>query len=62
LINVKVNTSGNQKVVSGRQIQTIGNIEGRSATEISWLIQGTGKVSIEAGSPNTGSDKVEVSL
>lgn len=62
LIAVRVNTSGNQKVVSGRSAQTIGTIEGRSAVELSWLIQGTGKVTIEAGSPNTGSDTVEVSL
>ncbi|HLW49818.1 MAG TPA: M14 family metallopeptidase [Sphingobacteriaceae bacterium] len=62
LIAVRVNTSGNQKVISGRSAQTIGTIEGRSAVELSWLIQGSGKVTIEAGSPNTGSDKVEVSL
>lgn len=62
LINVKVNLSGNQKVVSGRQVMNLGTIEGRSAQEISWLIQGNGKVTIEAGSPNTGRDKVEVSL
>ncbi len=62
LIAVRVNTSGNQKVVSGRAVQTIGSIQGRSSVEMSWLIQGTGKVTIEAGSPNTGSDKVEVSL
>lgn len=62
LIAVRVNTTGNQKVISGRSSQTIGTIEGRSAVELSWLIQGSGKVTIEAGSPNTGSDKVEVSL
>lgn len=61
-IAVRVNTNGNQKVVSGRSVQTIKGIDGRGHVELTWLIQGTGKLTIEAGSPNTGSDQVEVSL
>lgn len=62
LIAVRVQTANNQRVVSGRPVQTIGNISGGEAVELSWLIQGGGRMTIEAGSPNTGSDKVEVSL
>lgn len=61
-IAVKVSTSGNQSVVSGRPAQTIGQIPGRGYHELSWLIQGTGSVTIEAGSPHTGSKSVNVSL
>lgn len=62
LLAVRVNTVGNQEVVSGRRVQTLGAIEGRGHVELSWLIKGTGKVVIDAGSPNTGSGSVEVSL
>ncbi len=61
-IAVRVNTKGNQEVVSGRKVQTLGSIDGRGHVELSWLIRGTGQVVIEAGSPNTGSDRAEVSL
>lgn len=62
LLAVRVNLTGNQRVVSGRPVQTLGSINGGEHIELSWLIQGTGRVTIEAGSPNTGSDRVEVSL
>lgn len=61
-VAVRVNTSGNQSVVSGRPAQTIGQIAGREYRELTWLIQGTGTVTIEAGSLHTGSKTVEVSL
>lgn len=61
-VAVKVNTSGNQAVVSGRPAQTIGQIPGRGYQELTWLIQGSGSVTIEAGSLHTGSKTVEVSL
>lgn len=61
-VAIKVNISGNQSVVSGRPSQTIGQIPGRAYEELSWLIQGTGSVTIEAGSAHTGSKTVQVSL
>ena len=30
--------------------------------ELSWLVKGSGKVILEAGSPTTGSKKIEISL
>lgn len=61
-VTVRVNTNGNQKLISGKPVETIKGINGREYVELSWLIQGTGKLTIDAGSPNTGSDQVEVSL
>lgn len=61
-INVKVNTTGNQSVVSGKKTQLLNSQEGYSTQQLSWLIKGTGKVSIEAGSPTTGIKRVEISL
>lgn len=61
-INVKANTTGNQTVVSGKKIQTLNSLDGYSSQQLSWLIKGTGKITIEAGSPTTGRRSVEVKL
>ncbi|HEV7782259.1 MAG TPA: M14 family metallopeptidase [Chitinophagaceae bacterium] len=61
-ITVRVNTSGNQSVISGRKIQTLNSLEGYSTQQLSWLIKGTGKLSIDAGSPTTGSKSIDINL
>jgi hypothetical protein len=61
-INVKVNTTGNQAVISGKKNQLLNSLEGYSSQQVSWLIKGSGKVTIEAGSPTTGTKQVEISL
>lgn len=61
-INVKVITGTNQSVISGRKNQLLNSLEGYSTQEVSWLIRGTGKVTLEAGSPTTGTKTIEVNL
>lgn len=61
-INVKVNTTGNQSVLSGRKIQLLNSLEGYGSQKLTWLIKGSGKLSIEAGSPTTGSKTIDVTL
>ncbi|MCY1518206.1 hypothetical protein D9M68_529150 [compost metagenome] len=61
-IAVKVNVNANQSVVSGRKTQTIESIQGQDSKELTWLIKGTGKLNIDAGSPTTGSQSVEIAL
>ena len=61
-IIVKVNTNANQTVVSGRKTQALEGIQGKESKELSWLIKGSGKITIDAGSPTTGSKSIEVSL
>ena len=61
-INVKLNILRNQSVISGKKIQLLNSIEGDSEKELSWLVKGAGKVILEAGSPTTGSKKIEISL
>lgn len=61
-INVKLNLSGNQTVVSGKKIQLLNSLEGYSVKELSWLVSGSGKVVLEAGSPTTGIKKLEITL
>ena len=61
-INVKVNTEANQSVISGKKIQTLNSLEGYSSQQLTWLIKGSGKITVEAGSPTTGSKSVDLSL
>lgn len=61
-IQVKVNTTGNQSVISGRKIQLLNALEGLGTQQLTWLIKGSGKVTIEAGSPTTGTVSTEVTL
>lgn len=61
-IVVKVNATANQVIMSGRKTQSLEGIQGKEFKELTWLIKGSGKVTIDAGSPTTGSKTVTVSL
>lgn len=61
-IAVHVRTPDHQSVVSGRKSQTLQAIPGRGTVALSWVVQGSGKLTIEAGSVSTGTKTVEVSL
>lgn len=61
-IGVKLNTSGNQSVLSGKKIQLLNSLEGYGTQQLSWLIKGSGKLSIEAGSPTTGTKTIDLNL
>lgn len=61
-IQVKVNTTGNQSVISGSKNQTLNALEATSAQPFTWLIKGSGKVTIEAGSPTTGTVTAVINL
>jgi len=61
-IVVKVNTTGNQSVISGRKFQTLNSLDGYGTQQLTWLIKGTGKLTIDAGSPSAGSKSIEINL
>jgi hypothetical protein len=52
----------NQTIISGRKNQTIDAIQGQGNQSISWLIKGSGKLTINAGSPMSGTKTVEIPL
>lgn len=61
-INVKVKATGNQTVISGKKNQLLNVIDGYGSQQLTWLIKGSGKISIEAGSPTTGTKTIDVPL
>ena len=50
------------EVVGGRKVQLLNTLEAGSTQTFSWLIKGTGTISIEAGCPTAGTKTVEVTL
>jgi hypothetical protein len=61
-VNVKLNTAGNQSVVSGKKNQVLNSLDGYSSQTLTWLVKGDGKLTIEAGSPATGTKIIDVTL
>jgi len=61
-ISVKLIPSVNQSIISGRKNQMIDAIEGKGNITLTWLIKGSGKLSIDAGSPTSGSKSIELAL
>jgi zinc carboxypeptidase len=59
---IAVKLNGNQTVVSGRKIQLLNSLEGYSSQKLSWLVKGSGKVTLEAGSPTTGTKTIDINL
>jgi hypothetical protein len=59
---VKLNTTNNQTVVSGKKNQLLNSLDGYSSQTLTWLVKGSGKLTVSAGSPTTGSRTIDVTL
>lgn len=51
---VELQLSNGQEVISGRKIQMLGSIGGDSSEQLTWLVKGSGSLTIEAGAPHLG--------
>jgi hypothetical protein len=60
-VKVAVNID-KQEIIGGKKITLLNSLEAASTQSFSWLIKGTGKVSIEIGCPTAGVKNVEVTL
>jgi hypothetical protein len=61
-VAVRVNNIGSQTIISGKKNQVLNSLEPRGAAQLSWLIKGSGKLTIEAGSPTTGNKTIDINL
>jgi hypothetical protein len=62
LVKLTLNTTGDQSIVGGKKITLFPNLEAGESKTISWLVKGKGKVTIEAGAPQTGFKTLNASL
>jgi hypothetical protein len=51
-----------QEIVGGRKITLLNSMDASGSQSFSWLIKGTGKISIEVGCPTAGVKNVEITL
>ncbi len=62
-IKIVVNLGKNQKILSGRAIQVYTpTLAGNGVLPLSWLVSGSGPMTIEAGSPSVGTARTTVQL
>ena len=60
---VKITLSASrERIISGTKITLLPNLGAGESKELTWLIQGKEKITIEAGAPQTGIKKLEVSF
>ncbi len=61
-INVYMKTKNNQQLISGKARQVIEKIDGDDTITLSWLIQGSGNVTVEATVPQAGTATKTINL
>lgn len=62
LVRVNVTLAKDQALISGNKVNTLPNLDAGESKEISWLVKGKGKFTIEAGAPQMGVAKLDVNL
>ena len=61
-IKVAVQLNKNQEIISGKKIELLDSIDGDSFKTLTWLIQGAGSVTFEAGASHTGEASTSINL
>lgn len=62
LVKINVTLSKEQSILSGNKVTLLPNLDAGEIKELSWLIKGKGKITIEAGAPQMGVKKLDVNL
>lgn len=61
-VRTEVKTSSSQTIISGKKVNLRGAMSAGESQEYSWLISGSGNITIEAGNAMTGTKTVSVAL
>lgn len=59
---VRAGLGRNQELISGRTVEVVDVIEGRSSIERSWLVRGRGEFTVRAGAESTGISTQTINL
>jgi hypothetical protein len=62
LVKVSLVLGKDQSIVTGNKITLLPNLDAGEGKEMSWLVKGKGKVTIEAGAPQMGVTKLDINL
>lgn len=61
-VKVAVQTNDKQEIIGGRKIQLLSSLEPNESNSFSWVVKGTGKITVEAGCPTAGTKTIEINL
>ena len=59
---MRVNLDNNQTLISGKPVEVMGSIDGHSSKDRSWLIRGSGSVTIRVGAEASGFKELKLDL
>ncbi|MBX2966452.1 MAG: peptidase [Cyclobacteriaceae bacterium] len=62
LVKVNLVLSKDQTIFGGNKITLLNELDAGESKELTWLIKGKGKITLEAGAPQSGVKKVDVNL
>jgi len=62
LVKINLTLAKDQSVLGGNKVTLLPNLDAGEGKELSWLVKGKGKVTIEAGAPQMGVKKIEINL
>lgn len=55
-------TTDKQEIVGGRKVSLLNSLDASGSQSFSWLIKGSGKLSVEVGCPTAGFKNIEITL
>jgi len=61
-VKVDFKVSDNVSLVSGEKLQLFDSLDSDESISLSWLVRGTGSITIEAGAPQTGFKTIEQTI
>lgn len=62
LLKINLSLATDQSLVSGNKVTLLPNLDAGESKEMSWLVKGKGKLTIEAGAPQMSTTKLDVNL
>jgi hypothetical protein len=62
LLKVSVSMTKEQSIVTGNKVTLLPNLDAGESKEMTWLVKGKGKLTVEAGAPQTGVTKLDINL
>lgn len=62
LLKVSLSITKEQSIVTGNKVTLLPGLEAGEGKEMTWLIKGKGKLTVEAGAPQTGVTKLDINL
>ncbi len=61
-VKVAIQTNDKQEIIGGRKIQLLSSLDPNESNSFSWVVKGTGKITVEAGCPTAGIKTIEINL